>query len=285
MIPLRSPAEIDAIARAGSVVDRVLTELLRACTPGVATRELDSRAREHLRQHGAVALFPGVSIKNQPPFPAAVCVCVNEEVTHGVPGDRVLQPGDLVCVDLGASVDGWCADASRATVVGEHSPARAARQALLAAAHAANRAGVTAIAPGVRWSDVADAVRRAAELAACRVAPGFAGHGIGRSLHEPPRAPMFLGPRDDFILRPGMVLTVEPILLGPPAPSSAASAESRQAGPACLTTRIDGWTVATTDGSEACQIEETVAVVRGGVRVLTSSGVPPLDQGGGWRSD
>lgn len=265
MIALRSPAEIDSIARAGGVVDRILNELVRAAIPGVATRDLDALARRRLDAEGALALFPAIRRGEGPAFPGAVCVCVNEEATHGVPGARALRAGDLVTIDLGASLGGWCADASRCTVVGgaDHDAADGScrtRPLLVAAARGVTGAGIDAITPGARWSDVARAIRNAAAHQACRLVPGFSGHGIGRALHEPPRASVFPGPAEDFVLRPGMVLTVEPLVAG-------RGAVDQPTPPVAI--RSDGWTVATTDGSDACQHEETVAVVRGGCRVLT----------------
>ena len=258
MIPIRTSHEIDAIARAGAVVARCLDELLVAARPGVMTGDLDRQARRLLERAGAVPVFSGFVQGDAPPFPGVICTCVNDEVTHGVPGERVLAAGDLLTIDLGALADGWCADASRARVVGEGRPDR---QALARTAEAVTTAAIAAIAPGVRWSTVADVALRAADAAGCRLVAGYAGHGVGRSLHEPPRAPMFPGPREDFVLWPGMVLTVEPIVVS--------------ASPGCtpgveVWVRDDGWTVATRDGADACQVEQTVAVVPGGVRVLTA---------------
>lgn len=284
MIPIRTASEIDAIARAGRLVAEILGELLDAARPGVETRELDQRARAMLAHTGATPLFTGFvpAGKQGPGFPASICVCVNDEVTHGVPGPRVLEAGDLVCIDLGASIDGWCADASRARVVGSAEPSAGAdgcspdasetlqaRERLIRDAHSATDAGIAAIAPGVRWSSVADAVRASADRAGCGVVGGYSGHGIGRQLHEPPRAPMFLGPKEDFVLRAGIVLTVEPILVGPARGTSARADGEGRGRPVSLLMRPDGWTVATADGADACQIEQTVAVTDGGSRVLT----------------
>jgi methionyl aminopeptidase len=267
MIPIRSTAEIAAIARAGAVVADALDRLIAACLPGTPTRDLDALARNLLVRAGADPLFEGFGERQPTPFPAVVCVCVNEEITHAIPGDRVLHAGDLVTVDLGARLEGWCADASRATVVGDGPIAvdpgvLAARRALLATARAATDAAIDSMAPGRRWSDAAEAARRVAQSAGCIVAPGFSGHGIGRLMHEAPRVNFYPGPRDDFILRPGMVLTVEPIAVRPAAGAAMPP----------LVTRPDGWTIASGDGSEACQFEQTVAVLRAGVAVLTRTG-------------
>ncbi|MEZ6233343.1 MAG: type I methionyl aminopeptidase [Phycisphaerales bacterium] len=262
MIPIRSPEEIDRIAEAGRVVARVLDALLDACRSGATTLELDGLARTLIADAGATALFPGFSQRNAAPYPAAICACVNDQVTHAVPTDRPLQPGDLVTLDTGVSVAGWCADASRVRIVApdrrpaspHDAPQNSTASRIAAAARAATEAAIAAMAPGTRWSDAADACRAVAEAAGFRVAPIYAGHGIGRALHEPPRLPFYPGPRDDFVLRPGMVVTVEPILL------------ERDVA---MTVGPDAWTVTAADGVLACQVEQTVAVTRDGPRVLT----------------
>lgn len=251
------------MAAAGAAVARTLDLLLGRARPGTTTRLLDALARDALAEAGAAPLFPGYPLPDASPFPAALCACVNSQAVHAPPGDRPLVAGDLLCLDLGASLGGWCADASRAVVVGggedggASGPRARARQAIVDASRATTAAAVAAVAPGVRWSDVADIARRCAESLGFRLVPGFAGHGIGRSLHEPPRAPMYPGPADDFTLRAGMTLTIEPILV---------------TGGVELCRGDDGWTYTTADDSDACQHEETVAVVRSGSIVLTDPG-------------
>lgn len=262
MILIRAPHEIEAIGRACRVVRDTLDRLVLSCVPGATPRALDALARHLLAQGGARPLFEGVVRDASPPFPAVICVCVNDQVTHGVPGDRAFESGDLVSLDLGASLDAWCGDASRATVVGESTPGvpqGGERRTLVELARAATDAAIATMGPDVRWSDAADAARRVVEGGGAMIAPGFAGHGIGRSLHEAPRLPFYPGPKEDFILRPGMVVTVEPIVVRPRTPGVMPA----------LVGGADGWTVTTADGSDACQIEHTVAMTRAGVRVLT----------------
>jgi len=253
-VPIRSPHEIDAIAHAGRVVWSVLDELLAACAAGVTTRHIDALAGGLLAHLGAEPVLLGLRQGDSPPFPGVCCINVNEEVAHAIPTDRALGPGDRISVDLSAAVDGWVADACRTIVVGGGANpegervARAARDALAR--------GLRRCVPGGRWSSVAAAVAGGARLAGLRLVPGLGGHGVGRLLHEPPLCWLGSG-GPDFVLRPGMVLTLEPVLTG-------------GAG----RTRIldDGWTVVAADGAISAGEERTVAITRRGPRVLTGPG-------------
>ncbi len=200
-----------------------------------------------------MALFEGY----HPPaaasaFPGPACISVNDQAVHAPPGDRILRAGDLVTVDVGATLDGWCGDVAEGLVLpgGDdgHEP-------LLRACRRAVAAGVRACGPGVQWSAVARAIRAAAAAEDCVVLPGFSGHGVGQRLHEPPRAGYrtAAGDRADFTLLPGMVLTIEPIVSRPPGG---------------VVDDADGWTVRTADGTAACHVERMVAVTRHGARVL-----------------
>ena len=256
-IPIRSPSEIDAVARAGSVVWQALTGALAHATPGVTTGSLDEIVRTRLRDAGADVLFEGYRHGSGPPFPAACCVCVNEQVTHGVPGDRVLAQGDLVTVDVGARLGGWCADAAASAVVGGGS--RRASELLEVTRSIVDRA-IGLVRPGRAWSEVVAMARSVVGERGWSLAAGYDGHGIGRELHEPPRAWLaWPGEREtgaDFVFRPGMVLTIEPIVLR---------------GGGELVTMPDGWTVRTRDRSLACHEERTIGVTRHGCRVLTGT--------------
>lgn len=257
-IPIRSPEELDRAHAAGRAAWRILDRLLGACIPGVRTGDIDALARECITSEGATPLLlgaPGPASSGAAPFPGVVCVSVNEEAIHGVPGARQLRAGDIVKIDLALSLGGWCADVARARVLGgaEDSPARRVARAAVGVTQAA----VEAIAPGRQWSDVrAAALDRARELDV-RLAIGFAGHGIGRALHEPPTLTLggrASGPGGDLVLRPGMILTVEPIVT---------------LGGNTLVTAEDGWTVVTEDRRMSACEERTVGVTRTGPRVLT----------------
>lgn len=254
-VPIRSPREIDAIADAGEVVWSVLTELIDACVPGATPMELDARAASRLERAGAECVLRGFRAGDAPPFPGVCCVNVNQAVTHAVPTDRPMAPGDVVSIDLTARLDGWCADACRTIVVGESASEDAAR--VVAAASDALARGLRRCRAGGRWSSVAAACRGAARTAGLRLVPGLAGHGIGREPHEPPLC--WLGSNGpDFTLRPGMVLTLEPVLA---------------AGIGRIRVLGDAWTIVASDGAISACEERTIAITRAGPRVLTG---PPI---------
>lgn len=224
--------------------------------PGQTSREVDATARRALGDAGLEPVLDGYRSGNSPAFPGAACVCINEEVVHSVPSDRIIRDGDLVTLDVAGRVSGWCADAAVTVVVGQSDPQRAG---LCAAAREVLDSALASIAPGVRWGEVAARAAQTSQRLGYRLISGYDGHGIGRDLHEPPRAALALAAdahSADFVLRPGMVLTVEPVLTS---------------GSGRVVTLDDGWTVLTTDRAPACHEERTVAVVRTGCRVLTGA--------------
>jgi methionyl aminopeptidase len=253
---------------AASLAWRLLGRALACCTPGVTTRDLDRAIGSEIEAAGALPILRGwKETPDGPAFPGSSCICVNEEAAHGIPGPRILRAGDVVSIDLSLRLNGWCADAARATVVGDGAPdARllvdAVREAVTLAADAAK--------PSRRWSEVAAIVADVARRGHLRVAEGLSGHGIGRDLHEPPSASFTEEPTglaastlQDFTLRPGMVLTIEPVFIldGPAGP---------QQGKPALTELDDGFTVVTLDRAWACHEEVMVAVTRQGPRTLTA---------------
>ncbi|MCC5785198.1 MAG: type I methionyl aminopeptidase [Phycisphaerales bacterium] len=257
-IPIRSPREVDAIGVAADALGEILAEVRAACVPGATGIELDALAALLIQDAGAQPLFKGVVGRvGVPPFPGVSCICINEQVVHGVPSGRPIREGDLVTIDIGLTLGGWCADMAASVMVGECSLQNTRL------AHAADKAAELAtglIAPGVRWSGVARAMREIASEAGLGVVPGYIGHGIGRSLHEPPRLPLLSvtggdleGTDEDLVFRPGMVVSVEPTFaLGDPR----------------VRTLDDGWTVVTADGAPACHEERMLAVTAEGCRVL-----------------
>lgn len=252
-VALRSPRDIADLDRAAGLAWRAARAGLRACRPGVTTREVGEVVRQCITSHGGGALFEGY----HPPaavsaFPGPACISVNDQAVHAPPGDRVLRAGDLVTVDVGVTLDGWCGDVAESVVL---PGGDAGHEQLLVACRRAVAAGVRACGPGVQWSAVARAIRAAVAAEDCVVLPGFSGHGVGQGLHEPPRAGYrtAAGDRADFTLLPGMVLTIEPIVTRPPGG---------------VVHDADGWTVRTADGTAACHVERMVAVTRHGVRVL-----------------
>lgn len=252
-IELKTPGEIDAMRVAGALVARTLVAVAELAKPGVSTGELDALAEETIRAGGGIPSFLGYH-----GFPASICTSVNEQIVHGIPSPtRVLAQGDLVSVDCGAIVDGWHGDSAVTLPIGE---VGAADLALSAACREALDAGIAAIRPGGRLTDISHAVQTAALAASRRdeVAYGivaeYGGHGIGTSMHMDPFLPNHGDPGRGPRLRPGMALAVEPML-------TAGDPEALELA--------DGWTVVTADGGRAAHWEHTVAVTEDGPRILT----------------
>ena len=252
-VPARSEGELDAMAAAGAVVAEALRSVRQSAGPGVSTKDLDDIAETVIREAGGTPSFLGYH-----GYPASICSSGNDRVVHGIPNcDEVLSIGDLVSIDCGAIIDGWHGDAAITFGIGEVIPAD---EALSAATRQAMEAGIAAMVPGNRLTDVSHAIEkgtRAAEREHDRrygIVAGYGGHGIGRQMHMDPFLPNEGQPGRGPLLVPGSVLAIEPMLtLG----------TSR--------TRIldDEWTVVTTDGSRAAHWEHTVAVTDSGPRILT----------------
>lgn len=248
MIHLRTPSEVDAMARGGAIIAGLLEELPARVAAGVSTGALDSFCEEYIVSHdGAVPAFKGLY-----GFPGSVCVSVNEEVVHGIPSPkRVLSDGDIVSVDVGVRLGGWCSDSAWTFAVGEVSEAA---RALLRITEKALEAAVEAAVPGNHIGDVGAAVIRTVEGKRYGIIRELVGHGIGRDVHEEPQVPNIGRPGHGPLLREGMILAIEPML-------SAGSPEIR--------TLRDGWTVVTADKSLSAHFEHTVAVTADGPRILT----------------
>ena len=249
-VPIRSPRELDGLRRAGALLWRTLDELVAAAAPGVRTIDLSELARARITEGGAEPVF---HTEGNPAFPGVVAVTINEEVSHAPPGPRVLRAGDLLTIDTGLRLDGWCADASRVLVIAGESPAQPPHARLAAASENITGHVVAMAAPGVPWAELAGAALSRAAEGGIAILRGFRGHGVGRALHEPPALDFHApGP---LVLRPGMVLTIEPIV-------TTGSGE---------TARLpDGWTHITADRAPACYTERTIAITRDGFRVLTA---------------
>lgn len=250
-IPIRSPAEIDQMRRAGVVLRKILELAREACVPGVTTRSIDAMVRRWIAEAGAEPAAEAVGARGEP-FPGVCSISVNEEAVHGVPGPRIIRAGDVVTVDAAVRFAGWCADAAVAIAMPAADPDSVR---LVGAARTAAAAVARAMLPGRRWSELAPIAADTAARHGCSVVEGWSGHGIGRDPHERPALPPVPAAAEDFTLRPGMVLAVEPILcLGNPA-----------------TVELDdGFTVCTADRSWACHEEHTVAISRAGPVVLTA---------------
>jgi methionyl aminopeptidase len=255
-ITLRSRREIELIHKAGAVVADVLSKLQEVAAPGVTTAWLDSIASQITAQAGAVALFKGVrSPYARVPFPSCVCASINEQVVHGIPSETVvLKDGDILSIDFGARLDGYCGDAAVTVAVGRISEDK--RKLIDVTKHVLDIA-IARAKPGVKWSRIAAEMQDYAESAGFSIVKDFVGHGIGGKMHEEPRVPNFVSDellRCDIILTEGMVLAVEPMI---------------NAGTSDVRTLKDGWVVVTKDGKCSAHFEHTIAIVKNGCEVLT----------------
>lgn len=248
MIELKSGRELELMRRAGHILADVVDALRTVVRPGVSTLELDEEVETFIRTRGATPAFKGYR-----GFPATVCVSLNEEVVHGIPSPhRRLKEGDIVGLDLGCIVEGYYADRAFTLPVGDIPPRV---QALLDVTRQSLELAVEHCRAGRRLSDISHAVQRHVEGGGFAVVRAFVGHGIGRALHEDPQIPNFGDPGRGPVLRPGMVLAVEPMV-------TMGSWEVRILD--------DGWTAVTRDGSLAAHFEHTIAVTDGDPEVLTS---------------
>jgi methionyl aminopeptidase len=253
MVELKTPAEIDAMAAAGAVVGEALRAIAGHARPGQAIAELDAVAAGVLASHGATSPFLNYHPRWAPtPFPAVLCVSVNDAVVHGIPNGYVLCDGDLVSVDFGATLRGWTGDAARSFIVGAPRPEDAA---LIEATDKALAAGIAALRPGNTLGDIGYAIETTARGAGYGVLADHGGHGIGRTMHEAPHVANEGRPGKGMRLRPGLVLALEPMLIAD--------------GTDEYTHDSDGWTLRTASGARAAHSEHTVAVTADGPRILT----------------
>ncbi|MGY5034873.1 type I methionyl aminopeptidase [Streptomyces sp. 900116325] len=254
MIELKTDTSIEAMREAGRVVALLLATVRKAAAVGVSLRELDEVAREVLREAGAGSPFLNYKPHFAPtPFPGVICASVNDAIVHGIPGDQRLRDGDLVSIDAGATLGGWVGDSAISFTVG---PARPADTRLVDTAFQALEAGIAAAVVGNRIGDIAHAIGTVCRTAGYGIPEGFGGHGIGRSMHEDPAVPNEGRPGRGMPLRHGMVLAIEPMLIG--------------SGQDAFHPDRDGWTLRTSDGSRAAHAEHTVAITDAGPRILTA---------------
>ncbi|WP_033309232.1 type I methionyl aminopeptidase [Streptomyces iakyrus] len=254
MVELKTDTSIDAMYEAGQVVARALTAARQAASVGVSLLELDEVAHAVLREAGATSPFLGYRPSFAPtPFPAVLCVSVNDAIVHGIPGRYRLRDGDLVSIDFGAELGGWVGDSALSFVVGTP---RAADLRLIETAERALAAGIEAAVVGNRIGDIAHAIGTVCRGAGYGIPDGFGGHGIGRRMHEDPGVPNEGRPGRGMRLRHGMVLAIEPMVV-------AGGTDDFHAAP-------DGWTLKTNDGSRAAHAEHTVAITDSGPRILTA---------------
>ena len=260
MVNLRSSREIAAMRRAGLVVwgaHQVVGAMVR---PGVTTGQMDLAVEQFFLAQGAESLFKGVPGKV--PFPSVCCISVNDEVVHGIPGPRVLRSGDVVSVDTGCSVAGWCGDSAVTYPVGQVAPDV---QRLLDCTSGVLGLAIELMGVRSRWGDVATEMAKYVRDHGFSVVENFVGHGIGKKMHEDPQVPNFCTPafrrNHDFQLEPGLVIAVEPMV---------------NMGTKKVRALPDHWTQVTTDGLPSAHFEHTVAITDTGPKVLTAA--PTADE-------
>ncbi|NEB79921.1 type I methionyl aminopeptidase [Streptomyces sp. SID14478] len=254
MVELKTDTSIDAMREAGRVVAQALTAVREHAAVGVSLLELDEVAHDVLRKADAGSPF----LNYRPhfaatPFPAVICASVNDAIVHGIPDGYRLRDGDLVSIDCGAQLDGWAGDSAISFTVGTPRPADVA---LIEAAERALAAGIGAALVGNRIGDIAHAVGSVCRTAGFGIMEDFGGHGVGRRMHEDPPVPNEGRPGRGMPLRHGMVLAIEPMLIG-------GGTDAYHEAP-------DGWTLRTNDGSRAAHVEHTVAITDAGPRILTA---------------
>lgn len=246
-IIVKSPEEIAIMKEAGRIVAATLAVVAERARPGVATAELDQVVNREFRKRGAVPSFKGYR-----GFPASLCVSINDEVVHGIPGKRVIQDGDVVSLDLGDVYKGFQGDAAITVGAGEISRQS---QELIDVTREALMVGIRAAVVGARVGDVSWAIQSFVEGHGYSVVREYAGHGIGREMHEEPQVPNFGQPGRGTLLQEGMVLALEPMV---------------NVGGWRTRTLSDGWTVCTLDGSLSAHFEHTIAIKAGGPDILTT---------------
>ncbi len=252
MIVCRSAAELEQMREAGRLVGEVLTELAAAVAPGVSTADLDALAEKRIRQAGATPAFKGYH-----GYPATICASVNDEVIHGIPsGRRVLNEGDVISIDVGASLNGYYGDSAVTLPVGKISEQAAT---LLRVTEESLYKAIEVARAGNRISDIGHAVQKHVEAYGFSVVREFVGHGIGQKMHEEPQVPNYGQPGHGPRLAEGMVLAIEPMV---------------NAGSPAVKVLADGWTAVTRDGSLSAHFEHTVAVTAGEPWILTAREVP-----------
>ncbi|MGZ4215704.1 MAG: type I methionyl aminopeptidase [Solirubrobacteraceae bacterium] len=243
-----TPEELEGLRRAGRVVAQTLEVVKAAVAPGVTTGELDRIAADYLGDQGARS-GPILTYG----YPGSICISVDDQVVHGIPGERVLRPGELVKLDVAAELDGYHADAATTVAVG---PVNWKKQRLMSATRAALSAGIEAAQPGATLSDVGAAIERATRARGFHVFRELTGHGIGRQMHEEPTVFNWPAPEGSRRLTDGLVITIEPMLT---------------AGRPQIVLDRDGWTVRSVDHSPSCHEEHTIMVADGGPVVLTAA--------------
>ena len=246
-IIIKSAREIEIMRQAGRIVATVLAELKSQVKPGMKTRELDKIAERETEKLGAVPSFKGYH-----GYPASVCVSINDEIVHGIPGDRIMNEGDIVSIDFGAIYNDFQGDSAITVAVGTITPEA---EKLLEVTEGSLMAGIGAAHAGARLGDISAAIQDYAESRGYGVVREYTGHGIGRDMHEDPQIPNFGMPGQGPILKTGMTIALEPMI---------------NIGDWRTRVEDDNWTVRTSDGSLSAHFEHTIAITDNGSEILTT---------------
>jgi len=249
-ITLKSPKEIELMRRAGKITAAARALAGEMVKPGVTTQEINNEVERFIRKEGAIPSF-----LNYNGYPGSICISVNDEVIHGIPGKRVLQNGDIVSVDVGAFIGGFHGDCAATFACGEISPEA---QDLINVTRQSFFEGIKLAKKGYRVSDISAAIQTYVESHGYGIVREYVGHGIGRNLHESPEVPNFGNPGRGIRLLPGMTLAIEPMV---------------NAGSAAIKLLSDGWTVKTRDGKYAAHYENTILITDGEPEILTAPAI------------
>lgn len=247
MIICKTPHELEIMREAGKIVALTRQELEKHIRPGITTKELDAIAEAVIRKHGAIPSFKGYN-----GFPGSICASVNEELVHGIPGDRVLKEGDIISIDVGAQYNGYHADSAWTYPVGEIAEET---KKLLEVTEKSLYIGLEEAKPGARLSNISHAIQTYVESHHFSIVREYVGHGIGQNLHEDPQIPHYGPPNKGPRLKPGMTLCIEPMV---------------NAGSRYVKTLADNWTVVTVDGKMCAHFEHTIAITENGYEILTT---------------
>ena len=252
MIICKSADEIRLMQKAAQIVAEVLLQLEESLKPGIQTSCLDSIAEKMILKKGAAPAFKGyVGRLNKKPYPATICVSINEEVVHGIPGKRVIKEGDLVSIDVGVKYQGFFGDCARSYKIGDTGRTK---ERLFNATLDALNASIDKCFIGNHLSDISNAIEMRATRDNFSVVKVFVGHGIGKKMHEDPQILNYGPPGQGPVLKKGMVLAIEPML---------------NAGSSDVEILADGWTVITSDRKCSCHFEDTIAITENGPLILT----------------
>lgn len=248
MIICKTPREIEIMREAGRIVALTHQELKKHIVPGIKTKDLDKIADNIIRDHGAIPSFKGYN-----GFSGSICASVNDELVHGIPGERVLNEGDIISIDIGAKYNGYHGDSAWTYPVGTVDKETIH---LLEITEESLYKGLNEAKPGERLSNISHAIQTYVESNAFSIVREYVGHGIGQDLHEDPQIPHFGPPNKGPRLKPGMVLCIEPMV---------------NAGSRYVKTLADNWTVVTIDGSRCAHFEHTIAITETGYEILTQA--------------